>query len=458
MEIERTLTEGSGLEEALDPTVETESRSPESDSLMGGNEQNLPDMEPTVADELEHREPIPGEQPFSENEESEGHAELGFEGEQLRRGSEERMARRESLDDASMEEHASEQQDKATETAQLSPPEEVQKALDRLEGRRQSRNELGPSRGMGGKGAALRERAKFKPYDQTERRRQTPKLTTPPQETLEQDINALLQTVAQQQTLRPITEIDFLEAQNLPPSGMNEEQSSSPAAIQDGPTQDHQQAEEDISGPVVFETQPEITRTIDENSRRYGMTNIPSESVTPNALPDVQGIADATQQGIVTERPPLSPVRESSTHADTRARMDITESEKWPEERDRSPRPGASGATKSSKVTIMFRARDERGEWNRLVHKMAVDPADPSPVERMAAKQAKAQKATYYDQNLRQVPPGQCFDAAIEDGTNTVFMTFGDDLTVSEATMDAITRAIQAELDDDRPAKRKQRN
>jgi hypothetical protein len=75
----------------------------------------------------------------------------------------------------------------------------------------------------------------------------------------------------------------------------------------------------------------------------------------------------------------------------------------------------------------------------------------------MAAKQARAHKATYYDQNLRQVPPGQCFDAAIEDGTNTLFMTFGDDLTVSEATVDSITQALQADGDDDRLAKRKQR-
>lgn len=94
--------------------------------------------------------------------------------------------------------------------------------------------------------------------------------------------------------------------------------------------------------------------------------------------------------------------------------MDMAKSEKRPEERDRSPRRGgASGATKGSKVTIMFRARDAHGDWNRLVHKMAVDPSDPSLVERMAAKQARAHKATYYDQDLRQVAPGQCFDAAI---------------------------------------------
>ncbi|KAI1940258.1 hypothetical protein LOZ57_005948 [Ophidiomyces ophidiicola] len=77
---------------------------------------------------------------------------------------------------------------------------------------------------------------------------------------------------------------------------------------------------------------------------------------------------------------------------------------------------------------------------------MMVDPSDPSPVERMAAKQARAHKATYYDQNLRQVPPGQYFDAAIEDGMNTVFMTFSNHLNT-------ITQALQANHDDDRPAK-----
>jgi hypothetical protein len=48
---------------------------------------------------------------------------------------------------------------------------------------------------------------------------------------------------------------------------------------------------------------------------------------------------------------------------------------------------------------------------------------------------------------------GRCFDATAEDGTNTVFVTFGDDLAVSEETVDSITRALR---DDDQPAKRQQ--
>lgn len=73
----------------------------------------------------------------------------------------------------------------------------------------------------------------------------------------------------------------------------------------------------------------------------------------------------------------------------------------------------------------------------------------------MAARQARAHKAPYDNQNLPQIPPGQCFDAAVEDGTNTIFMTFGDDLAVSEETIESITRALQADHDDDdQPAKR----
>jgi hypothetical protein len=47
-----------------------------------------------------------------------------------------------------------------------------------------------------------------------------------PQEILVQDINALLQTAAQEQTPRPVTRIDFLETQHHPLSRINEEHNS----------------------------------------------------------------------------------------------------------------------------------------------------------------------------------------------------------------------------------------
>ena len=170
------------------------------------------------------------------------------------------------------------------------------------------------------------------------------------------------------------------------------------------------------------------------------------ESVPADGSPHVHAMADAAQQEL--SQAEVVP-RETATQTDAQTRA---------EEEDGSQERGeAAGApTRPSAVTIMFRARDEHGEWNRLVHQMVVDPSDPSPVERMAAKNARVRQATFYDQNLRQVPPAQCFDAAIEDGTNTVFVTFGDDLVVSEETMESVTRALQADGDHDRAARRRQ--
>lgn len=52
--------------------------------------------------------------------------------------------------------------------------------------------------------------------------------------------------------------------------------------------------------------------------------------------------------------------------------------------------------------------------------------------------------------------PAVAVDAAIEDGTNTIFMTFGDDLVVSEEAADSITRALKADNYHDRPTRRRQ--
>ena len=186
--------ESSGVEEALEPTAETESGSAfGSSGIIGGNEQVLPDMDLAAVDELEHGPPIEEDHIFSEEEKLEtSHAELRFEDEQRRGGTEESIAGRESLEDANMEEHSSEREDRVAERAEQRPSaEEVEKTLKILEGHGTSGKEPGPSRTVSRKSAALREGAKFKPYDRRQRRQQTPKLSIPPQETLEQEINTV---------------------------------------------------------------------------------------------------------------------------------------------------------------------------------------------------------------------------------------------------------------------------
>ena len=53
--------------------------------------------------------------------------------------------------------------------------------------------------------------------------------------------------------------------------------------------------------------------------------------------------------------------------------------------------------------------------------------------------------------------PVVAFDAAIEDGTNTIFMIFGDDLAVSEKAVDSIIRALKADSDYNRPIRSRQK-
>ncbi|EEQ83907.2 uncharacterized protein BDCG_16189 [Blastomyces dermatitidis ER-3] len=50
----------------------------------------------------------------------------------------------------------------------------------------------------------------------------------------------------------------------------------------------------------------------------------------------------------------------------------------------------------------------------------------------MAKKDARNRHATFYDKDLKPIAPVQCLDAAIEDGTNTVFMAIGGELNVDE--------------------------
>jgi hypothetical protein len=62
----------------------------------------------------------------------------------------------------------------------------------------------------------------------------------------------------------------------------------------------------------------------------------------------------------------------------------------------------------------------------------------------VARKEARNRQATFYDKNGRKLTPAQCFEAAIEDGSNMIFMHLGGDLAMDEDTMRSIAR--EAEL------------
>lgn len=88
-------------------------------------------------------------------------------------------------------------------------------------------------------------------------------------------------------------------------------------------------------------------------------------------------------------------------------------------------------------ITIYFQCLD-RGEWKQY-HSMTVDPSDPSTVERMAKKSARNHGAFFYDKQLRTLSPAQCFEAAIEDGTNTIFMSLGGELLMTENMLASVS-------------------
>ena len=101
-----------------------------------------------------------------------------------------------------------------------------------------------------------------------------------------------------------------------------------------------------------------------------------------------------------------------------------------------------SRKTPTTPVTVVFKARDEDGEW-RKIHQLDLDRSDPTAVERLMKKDARNRGATFYDKDLRMITPAQCYDAAIEDGANTIFVDFGGELVVNEDTLASITREIE---------------
>ncbi|KAL6229243.1 hypothetical protein BDW75DRAFT_235352 [Aspergillus navahoensis] len=75
----------------------------------------------------------------------------------------------------------------------------------------------------------------------------------------------------------------------------------------------------------------------------------------------------------------------------------------------------------SQPVTILFRIRDRNGRWE-TAHEVLVDRADPN------------RQATFYD-NLRKLTPAECFEGAIEDDTNTIFLDLKGELAINEDTL-----------------------
>ena len=124
------------------------------------------------------------------------------------------------------------------------------------------------------------------------------------------------------------------------------------------------------------------------------------------------------------------------------------------DQQDQGERIEPGSATELTGVMIMFCACNENSKWDHVVHQMVVNLSDLSPVEWMAKKNVCKCNATFYNWKLHMLAPMQCFDAAIEDGTKTIFVTFGNKLAVDEETMESVMWVLKSNThQDDQPVK-----
>lgn len=116
------------------------------------------------------------------------------------------------------------------------------------------------------------------------------------------------------------------------------------------------------------------------------------------------------------------------------------------------PMPVTGGASSGShsddiqpgrNVTITFRAYD-RGEWRKL-DVVSVNASDPREAQKLANHYARAegQNARFYNHALRKVSVNQCVRAAIDDGTFTILMSLGRELTVTRQLVASVARLFE---------------
>jgi hypothetical protein len=135
----------------------------------------------------------------------------------------------------------------------------------------------------------------------------------------------------------------------------------------------------------------------------------------------------ADWDGDLAEAPDApAPAVTTTTQSDTERRIRKKLTPRIVERPAQDVRPRRAGAS-DHPVTVVFRIQDDSGNW-RTAHEVVVEGPDPSEVERVARKEARNQQAMFYDKNGRKLTPAQCFEAAIKDRSNMIFMQLGGDL------------------------------
>ncbi|EDN09622.1 predicted protein [Histoplasma mississippiense (nom. inval.)] len=326
--------------------------------------------------------------------------------EQLRRDAEEAAAEQVNREQIQREEEE-------RHTVERAEQEQVQKEAE-------ERAAIGHAAGK----ARLQQEAEERAVaEQADHERPAREAAEPVQLQPEEEERAAVPTAAEEtHTPRPVTQLDF--APFMPIKGDGAHSTVDPASteratnVADPPPEvESRKAAESTAGS----TRLEVSQTRQGKLRRPG--GIPKASE--------RGVSQGTATRAAAERSLKTGNRLQRSQPDSQLQ-------------------GASRledvSTGARTVTIIFKAR-EQGNWVDT-YKMVINPSEPSDrsmVERMAKKDAWNRLATFYDKNLKPIAPVQCCDAAIEDGTNTVFMVFGGELNVDEEMVASVSQYADSE-------------
>jgi hypothetical protein len=98
----------------------------------------------------------------------------------------------------------------------------------------------------------------------------------------------------------------------------------------------------------------------------------------------------------------------------------------------------------------------EQGRWRPYDH-LTVTPAEPAAVEQLVRKYARNRHTIFYDKDLRPLLAEQCFWAATEDGTNTIFMALDGRLHTTWQLVASAAEVVFVESPDAEPSNKRRK-
>jgi hypothetical protein len=95
----------------------------------------------------------------------------------------------------------------------------------------------------------------------------------------------------------------------------------------------------------------------------------------------------------------------------------------------------------TARTRIDFKIREQgKGPW-KTAHSLLVDPSDPSEVQRVAIKYMRKQ-IRLFDASLNILTPRGCFEAAIVNNANSIYLIPETEIRIDEQLLASITGSL----------------